>query len=87
MEIVGGFGSCFNASGAMLCVFALVNGRRSNQMGWVNMVVVMWVFGGGWCKRCRWATSAVMWECSVVVIREASSVGGQGACDVSVLLC
>jgi len=56
-------------------------------MGWVNMVVVMWGVGGGWYKHWRWATSAVMWECSVVMKGEASSVGGRGARAVSVVSC
>jgi len=51
------------------------------------MVVMMWVIGGGWYKHCRWATSAVMWECLVVVKGEVSSVGGWGACEVSVVSC
>jgi len=56
-------------------------------MGWVNMVIVMWGIGSRWYKHWRWATSTVMWECSVVMIREASSVGGQDTCAVSVVLC
>jgi len=55
--ILGEFGACFNAIGTVLCVSALVNGwsggQRSDQMSWVNMVVVMWVVGGRWYKRCR----------------------------------
>jgi len=50
--IFGGVGACLNAVGA---AFTSVNGcsvrRRSDRMGWVRMVVVMGVIGGGWYKR------------------------------------
>jgi len=56
-------------------------------MGWVNMDVVMWIVSSRWYNHCRWATSTVMWECMVVMKEEALSVGGQSACEVSIVLC
>jgi len=81
----------FNTISTVSCVFASVNGwsirRRSDWMGWVDMVIMMCVVGSGWYKHCKWVTSAVMWECLVMMEGESSSVGGRGACEVSVLLC
>ncbi len=77
--ICGDLGACFKAVGT---AFASVN-----QMGWVSMVIMLWVIGSGWYKCCKWATSTVAGECAVVVRVEALSVGGQNACGVSVVLC